>query len=287
MIEHNPIRSTAEALSYRYNLSLDKANLRFRGQADFNRTLQPTIYRFNNFKRYQTVWFENHVLTRKPPSPVPPLTHTTFDLEWLMLCQHYGVPTRLLDWTADILTALFFSCSSEKHMGKDGAIFICDQNDYPMFSAYNENAKETQDLAFISTNIVNPRLRMQSGCFMIWGHAPLDDTNKESYDLWQYHKQHNDTNSLTKICIPKESKEQILLELKEIYSITHDNLYLKNGYLESQFLDKFDKLTNDARLMTLYMTDSSQLTTEEKKTARSMFNVDCENMIGECVSLTR
>lgn len=173
------IRSTSAALTYLYNLSLDRANLRFRGQANVKWPLQPSIYRSNKgFERYQTVLFEKHILSAKPPSPQPPLTHTTFDLEWLMLCQHYGIPTRLLDWTTDILTALFFACASEEDMAKDGAIFICDQNNYPMFSAYHGNVRDIQNLAFINTNIVNPRMRMQSGCFMIWGHAPLDGTRR-------------------------------------------------------------------------------------------------------------
>ncbi len=279
------IKSTSDALKYLYSLSLDSSSFRFRGQADFDWTLEPTIYRFNKFQRYQAVIFENFILEQKPKIPNPPLTHTTFDLEWLMVCQHYGVPTRLLDWTSDILTALFFSCSSEKEMNKDGVIFICDQNDYPRFAAYNEDARKTLDLAFINTNIVNPRVRIQSGCFMLWGSAPLDEQSTESYDLWQYHKKHINKHSLKKIRIPKEHKKSILLELEKIYSLTSDSLYIKNGYLEKKFLNLFKELTKNINLMTLYTTNSERLTEEENKIARSMFKIECKDMYGSCIRL--
>lgn len=281
------IRSTADALSFLYSLSLNQSTFRFRGQANFSWTLQPYIYRFHDFKRYQTVDYESTVLQAKPPKAAPPLTHTTFDLEWLMVCQHYGVPTRLLDWSADILISLFFACSSEEELTSDGAVFICNQNDYPMFAAYNERAMETQELAFISTSIVNPRLRMQSGCFMLWGHAPLKDESTESYGLWQYHENRNDAHYLRKICIPRDVKKIILHQLKEIYAITNDSVFLKKWYLERRFGPKFEELKENARLMTLYKTDADLLTEEEEKRARSMFRIDCRNMIGNCINLRK
>lgn len=43
---------------------------------------------------------------------------------WLTLMQHYGIPTRLLDWSRSPLVALYFAVSSEAHSEKDACIWI-------------------------------------------------------------------------------------------------------------------------------------------------------------------
>lgn len=280
------INSTSEALSYLYQLSLNQASFRFRGQSDFDWTLMPSVYRYSDFQRFQAVEFERHLLQAKPPKPIPPLTHTDFQIEWLMICQHYGVPTRLIDWTNDILIALFFACSDKTNEHKDGALFICNQNDYPIFTAYKDHIMDIQQLAFVSTNVINPRMRTQSGSFMLWGHAPLDENGTESYDLWQYHEKQENKLFMDKICIPNNSKNKILEELKEIYTISHDNIYLKNGFLEKTFKTQFENLKENCRLTTLYTTDADRLTKSEEIKAKSMFRIDCRNMIGGCVKIS-
>ncbi len=280
-------QTVADALKFLYKLSLDDSSFRFRGQANFTWTLQPSIYRFSDFLRYQTVNYESHILAAKPPTPVPPLTHTEYQLEWLMICQHYGVPTRLLDWTTDMLIALYFACDDSSQLAADGSVFLCNQNEYPKFAAYNESAMETQDLAFISTTVVNPRMRTQSGCFMMWGHAPLGDASKESYDLWQYHDAHGESKYLQKVRIPSTAKRKILKELKCVYSITSDTIYLKNGYLEKTFGLEFQTLKEQARLKTLYLTDADRLSAAEARRARGFFRIECRNMIGSCENLRK
>ena len=48
---------------------------------------------------------------------------------WLAMAQHYGVPTRLLDWTDSILNAVFFAVRKPEDIAtrnKDGIVFALD-----------------------------------------------------------------------------------------------------------------------------------------------------------------
>jgi hypothetical protein len=48
---------------------------------------------------------------------------STFDnWTWLMIAQHYGVPTRLLDWSVNPLVALYFACNDS--FDKDGYLYV-------------------------------------------------------------------------------------------------------------------------------------------------------------------
>ena len=280
--------SIFEVLKYVYSLSSLNSTFRFRGQSNFNWSLQPSIYRYENLKRYQVLFFEEALLAQKPSKPIPHLINTGLDFEFLMLCQHYEIPTRLLDWTTDVLTALFFSCIDCSEKNSDGALFICNQNDYPSIPAIEYNPVNVQELSFINTCVINPRMRTQSGCFMIWGHSPLKkEDSSESYDLDQFHNHDCNKNQfLQKIRIPKLYKSSILNELEKIYGISNHSIYISKGYLENNFRNVFLDIKARSRLQTFYLTDADRLTKDELLLAEKLSPRIGKNAFKDCYNLT-
>lgn len=114
----------------------------FRGMENSAWKLLPSIYR--NFpapvlgKIYPDSSFvgniyvqdENEIICHfiKEAAGFLPQISTDDYFTWLQYAQHFGVPTRLLDFTTSPLTALYFCCHSES--SDEGAVWILNVNNY-------------------------------------------------------------------------------------------------------------------------------------------------------------
>lgn len=86
----------------------------FRGQPDYSYKLEPGIFRDD---KYNEAEMYEEFIRRYPDHSS---SHKNI-FEWLTLMQHYGLPTRLLDWSTNLLVALFFCCNENQN--GDGAVF--------------------------------------------------------------------------------------------------------------------------------------------------------------------
>jgi hypothetical protein len=69
------------------------------------------------------LYLERYVLSQFRTAGAPFLERYT-ETEIYFMAQHYGLPTRLLDWSTNPLAALFFACNGEPE--QDGFVYAMD-----------------------------------------------------------------------------------------------------------------------------------------------------------------
>lgn len=91
----------------------------YRGQTQSDWDLTP------GYVRLKTPPSEATLLKRFKQSAAMLIEKTPKEsFDWLFLMQHYGVPTRLLDWSESPLVGLYFAVENEDDSDHDGALWL-------------------------------------------------------------------------------------------------------------------------------------------------------------------
>lgn len=244
-----------DALEIALFSNFEKGDLIFRGQVNFEWKLIPKLFRLypKEAHRIELVMFES-LLNRQLLK-----YQKTYDpIEFLVNLQHFNIPTRLLDFTTDILIALFFACHDEngENKDKDGAIYYFFKDDLTKFKFANKMFEklihpissetitlfkerlEIRDIQYFEPLHKNPRMRIQEGCFLFFPFLPLNQNDDSYVDLlsfigakneyWEKINPNHVNNKfwLAYTKVSKESKSKILKELDEDYGISKNSLYV-------------------------------------------------------------
>ena len=104
-----------------------KNNLWFRGHSNKDWSLIPSVYRYDNKEIFDKFEKENDICQHFrlfAPSRYNRCPARDDYPAWLFLMQHYGCPTRLLDWSAAPLVATYFACFNDKYDDYDADLWI-------------------------------------------------------------------------------------------------------------------------------------------------------------------
>jgi len=137
----------------------------FRGVSRPEYELTPSVGRnwqegYMPFSGYEQKTFQEFKRRAPPWMQIQPRN----DWEWMMLAQHHGMPTRLLDWTTNALAALFFCCCDD--WNSDGVVYVLTGLG-EINQEVNSNPFGIDEDFYVRPRHISPRIAAQSAFFTV------------------------------------------------------------------------------------------------------------------------
>jgi len=206
----------------------------WRGHADADWKLQAHVSRPNpehpEVAQYNEAGLIGHFVSRAPIRMHRTCPASDDYFAWLFLAQHYGLPTRLLDWSENPLVSLYFAVSDQKEKDgciwalwptglnlhfrtADGLVQIRDPKAVELAkSAFYENSSPGNVIVAIDGQEIDARMLVQMSRFTLHTYHLAIEVLPGSHE-W-----------LPRYIIPKRSKSKIAAQLAAL-GIRRSNLF--------------------------------------------------------------
>ena len=190
----------------------------YRGHADISWELVPKVQRgfegneeeLFRKERYYTNDFQARasvLLSSQKPK-------TNEYASWLTLMQHYGIPTRLLDWSRSPLIALYFAITDKKNYDKDACIWVLTPGRLnaleKLEKATSFDGKEYEN-SFIYNMSHNTILTMIFTAFRRWDLS--DDPNAITPEDRKFNHRFESLKGKIAACYPTEADSRVYNQL--------------------------------------------------------------------------
>jgi hypothetical protein len=255
-ITSGKVSSPADLIDLQESLQSNEFPVRwaFRGQSQAYGTLAPSFQRIFSQKRSVGAaeiierdlidTFREHYekLTSQMTKdmPKPSSIGMGYDMRCLSVMQHYGVPTRLLDWTSHFWTAIYFACAGDP--SKDAELWMYDReifheqlsNDYSSLLIATAQgyppiepellSQRRSDLIIELDPQITPRMRQQVAHHtlssdILSDHVPL------LFDLAQKAQPQLGNDCFRRVLIAAGCKEKTLRFLEEQVKMTAGTIF--------------------------------------------------------------
>ena len=216
--ENQVINSIVELLN---NIDYD-LNFIYRGQS-IDWPLIPSIARKSISEWGYETWYDlqNDLIRRFKKWSIPYVTQQpTNNVEWLVLAQHHGLPTSLLDWSTNCIKALFFSVEDESFDTQDGVLFAFDPTSwiYDISAHLKVTDREyPNNYEVFFPDAIDSRVVAQESCYTYY---PMRNSKSRVKPLTEIKIFRN----IKKLIIPAKAKRGCRIELSRL-GITHMSMF--------------------------------------------------------------
>ena len=210
-----------------YGIYYSNGDNYYRGQADLLWEITPSIARNRAIKDTNFLLdvekklnekFQQNIILNKLEFLIPKVNGCEDSWIMLMAAQHYGLPTRLLDFSHDKIIALLFAVADMQYLNKDGSLIIYKnptdkQEDLSIFRNHFDNThyKSFFIPAPILMNKENNEQRFSEIRKFLQGSKFLYRDTQNLWDCLTKDQEHTD--QIIKIHISKELKLDIIKEI--------------------------------------------------------------------------